>query len=163
MSFGSPCSAPPSPVLLGHPSWSALLDHDIAKATETECESDTRFIFYQLFAAFRLHCRRQDLAYTPIGLTDIKSYKQIKRDGKPYRSLYYESESLPVGVPSGNNTVMILVSKERKECCFGSVYFNFKVLHDGMEKNLVTLKILRGVTQDKKMLRGSLRDGHTAR
>ncbi|SAM02733.1 hypothetical protein [Absidia glauca] len=28
MSFGSPCSAPSSPVLLGHPSWSALLDHD---------------------------------------------------------------------------------------------------------------------------------------
>ncbi|SAL99179.1 hypothetical protein [Absidia glauca] len=28
MSFGSPCSAPSSPILLGHPSWSALLGHD---------------------------------------------------------------------------------------------------------------------------------------
>ncbi|SAL96348.1 hypothetical protein [Absidia glauca] len=31
MSFGSPCSAPSSPILLGHPSWSALLDHDSGK------------------------------------------------------------------------------------------------------------------------------------
>jgi hypothetical protein len=45
--------------------------------------------------------------------------------------------------------------------CFGSVYFYLKVLHDGAEKDMVALRILRGVTQDKKTLRGSLDDGHT--
>ncbi|SAL95627.1 hypothetical protein [Absidia glauca] len=35
MSLGSPCSAPPSPVLLGHSSWSALLDHDSLSGSQS--------------------------------------------------------------------------------------------------------------------------------